>query len=218
MSDTKELSVNGTTGLTFAELDEIQAYRDDGLPGIIEVTDQVFMAAFNMYLDGRSFKECAKNLGLQKIVIMHLAEKHNWFKHRVEYLDGYERYLKEQIVEEKIHSQYFIMKAMFVFRKRMGKKLDKYIRTDDESVGDTIDFKEMAIYNKMVETVANLDAKGIARDPSDKPAVGINLGDGVNMKKLPDGSVDITPRQKTVAEMMAELAKSKREQKDQEKK
>jgi len=218
-SDKKELQLpNQTSGFTLKELEDIENYREAGLPDIIDVTDEKLMSAFNMRLDGRSFREIAKVLGLKKITIMHLAEKYDWHQRRIEFLDGYEMHLKEQVLEEKIHSQYFLMKAMHVFRRRMGKKFDNYLRTGDESIGASIDMEEISLYIKMAQSVANLDAKGIARGNDGQPAVGLNVGEGVIMKKLSDNTVEITPRQKSMAEMLAELAKNKREQKEQDKK
>lgn len=222
MSDDKKevaLADQITSGFTLKELEEIKAYREAGLPGIIELTDAKFMSAYDLRLDGRSFREISKTLSLSKATIMHLAEKFNWHERRMEYLEAFEMHMRDQVLEEKIHSQYFIMKAMHVFRKRMGKKMDKYLSTGDETLADTIDMDSMAQYLKMAQAVASLDVKGFTKDPSSgSPAVGINVGDGVNMKKLADGTVEITPRQKSQAEMLADLAKSKREQKSKDQK
>lgn len=213
-----ELADAASSGFTMKELEQIKAYREAGLPGIAELSDAKFMSAFDLKLEGRSFREISKVLNLSKALIMHIAEKFNWHERRLEFLEAYEMELRERVVEEKIHSQFFIMKAMHVFRKRMGKKLDKYLTTGDETFADTIDMESMAQYLKMAQAVANLDAKGIAKDPSGNPAVGINVGDGVSMKKLADGTVEITPRQKSQAEMLADLAKSKRDQKNKDQK
>lgn len=218
--DKKSLVEHSDTnsGFTNAELEKIENYREKGLPGIIEVTDHKFMEAFNMRLDGRSWRDISFSLGIPKIALMHLGEKYNWHERRLEYLDGYELHLREQLLEEKIHSQYFMMKATYAMRRRMGKKFDKYISTGEESVMNEFDLKELQVYMKMAETIAGLDAKGIARDSSNAPAVGLNLGDGAVVKKLADGSVEITPKQKSHADMLAELAKHKREQKNKDQK
>ena len=217
MPEEKEIELSdGNSGFTLKELDEITAYREAGLPGIIEVTDAKLLSAFDLRLDGRPWREISKALDLPKVVLMHLGEKFNWHQRRLEFLEGYEMHMRELVLEEKIHSQYFIMKAMHVFRKRMGRQFDRYLQSGEVALGDAIDMDEMAQYIKMAQAVAALDAKGLARDPDNRPAVGLNLGDGVTVKKLSDNTVEITPRQKSQAEMLRDLANSKRDQKNNE--
>lgn len=110
------------------------------------------------------------------------------------------------------------MKAMHVFRKRMGRQFDRYLQSGDVALGDAIDMDEMSQYIKMAQAVAALDVKGFTKDPDNRPAVGLNLGDGVTVKKLSDNTVEITPRQKSQAEMLRDLANSKRDQKNNESK
>jgi hypothetical protein len=217
MPEEQEIELtDGNSGFTLKELDEITAYREAGLPGIIEVTDAKLLSAFDLRLDGRPWREISKALDLPKVVLMHLGEKFNWHQRRLEFLEGYEMHMRELVLEEKIHSQYFIMKAMHVFRKRMGRQFDRYLQSGEVALGDAIDMDEMAQYIKMAQAVAALDAKGLARDADNRPAVGLNLGDGVTVKKLSDNTVEITPRQKSQAEMLRDLANSKRDQKNNE--
>jgi len=212
--DKKDIVVQSqTSGFTLKELDEIQKYKEAGLPDIIDVTDQKLMSAFNMRLDGMRFLEIARILGLKKVQIMYLADKYSWHERRLEFLDGFEMHMKEQILEQKIRSQGFILKAMHVMSRRMGKKFDTYLATGDEAIGNSIDMEEMALFLKMTKTISELDAAGIARDPEQRSLIGINPGDGITIKKLSDNTMEITPRQKSHAEMLADLAKSKREQK-----
>ena len=49
------------------------------------------------------------------------------------------------------------------------------------------------------------------------PAVGLNLGDGVTITKNGDNEVTITPKNKTVGEMLNELANLKRAEEDRAK-
>jgi len=212
--DKKDIVVQSqTSGFTLKELDEIQKYKEAGLPDIIDVTDQKLMSAFNMRLDGMRFLEIARILGLKKVQIMYLADKYSWHERRLEFLDGFEMHMKEQILEQKIRSQGFILKAMHVMSRRMGKKFDTYLATGDEAIGNSIDMEEMALFLKMTKTISELDAASIARDPEQRSLIGINPGDGITIKKLSDNTMEITPRQKSHAEMLADLAKSKREQK-----
>jgi hypothetical protein len=215
--DKKELELpNQTSGFTLKELDDIEKYKEAGLPGIIDVTDEKLMSAFGMRLDGMRFQEIARSLSLKKVQVMYLADKYNWHERRIEYLDGLEMHIKDQVIEQKIRSKGFIMKAMHVMNRRMSKKFDRYLSTGDESIGDSIDMEEMSLYLKMTKAISDLDAAGLARNPENNQSlIGINAGEsGVTMKRLDDGSVEITPRQKSHAEMLAELAKSKREQKN----
>jgi hypothetical protein len=206
---------NVSSGFTNAELDKIVIYREAGLPGIIEVTDHKLMEAYGMRLDGRSWLEISKSLKISKIAVMHFGEKFEWHKKRLEYLDGYEMHLREQIMEEKIHNQYFMRKAMYVFRRKIGKKFDTYLSTGDESNIDTIDMKQLQVYLKLADEFGELDAKNVTRNQDNTPAVGFTLPDNVTIKRLSDGTVEITPKQKSTSEMLAELMKSKKDQKNQ---
>jgi len=212
MSDKNEIAVRPTTPFTLREQEEVNNYREAGLPDIIDVTDEKLMSAYDMFLDGIRFLEIAKSLKIKKVQVMYLVDKYKWHDRRMEFLDETELHIKNRVVEEKLRSQTFLMKTMHAFRRRMNKKVDLYLTTGDEKIGDTIDFKEMSLYVKMAETVAELDVKGIAKDPNGNPLIGINAGDGVNIRKQEDGSLEITPRQKTHAQMLADLANMKREQ------
>ena len=209
-SDKKELELpNLTAGLTMQELEEIKAYREAGMPGLIEVTDQKLISAYDMRLEGHSYLDIGRALKLSRLTVLHLAEKYDWHQKRIQYLDDYERHLKDRIVEEKIHNKYFMMKALHVFRKKMGKRFDKYLATGDDTIWATIDPKEISVFLKMAKDLDDLDANSIVREPNGTPAIGLNMPDGFTVKKLADNTVEVTPKTKSHKEMLAELAKSR---------
>jgi hypothetical protein len=90
--------------------------------------------------------------------------------------------------------------------------MNRYFLTDDQNVANSLDMKALDRYLKTVEMLYKLDGD---RNKSKTPSVGLNLGDGgVTVTRLGNNTVEITPKnkEKTVAEMLQELADHRREQ------
>ena len=74
-------------------------------------------------------------------------------------------------------------------------------------MANEINLKDIAAYIKTLEALSK--STGAFAEPK-APAVGLNLGEGVTVSKKDDGSVEITPKQKAVGEILKQLADERR--------
>jgi hypothetical protein len=118
-------------------------------------------------------------------------------------------------MEFQVVNQDFLLQLVHVWRKRIGKKINKYFATDDESIIDSLDLKEIDKYLKTVEALQKMTSDGTQAPPK-SPAVGINLGDGVTVTRKGENEVEITPKQRHIGDMLKQFADSKRK-KDEDK-
>ena len=90
----------------------------------------------------------------------------------------------------------------------MAQEITRYLATSDEEIANSIDGKDLDRYQKYVELLDKLTTE----KPSTlrQPTVGLNLGDGVTVRKVGENEVTITPKQKTHADMLKEFADMKR--------
>lgn len=194
-----------TTDLSDSDQQKVQAFMDQGLPGLYELKEDSVAKMLDMYLEGKPYTQISKVLRINKTLIMYMSHKYNWFIARREYHHELESTLRTRVVESKIISQDFLLQLTHLYRKKIGKCVDSYLGTDDESHANAIDPKDVDKLLKIMEMLQKLSADPAATKPL-APAVGLNLGDGVTVSKNEDGTVDITPKQKTVADMLKQFA------------
>jgi len=129
----------------------------------------------------------------------------------MEQLEILDANLKERILHANLVNQDFVLQIQQFFLHKIGRKINRYLATGDETIAAKIDSKDIDRYQKAVELLDKLttDKKLNPRNPS----VGFNLGEGgVDVKRVGENEITITPRNKTVGEMLNELANTKRKE------
>jgi hypothetical protein len=199
------------TDLTPKELQRIQEYKDSGLPGIASVTDVGVTKALDLYLGGKTYHEIAKILNIKKDILLYLAQKFKWYETKMEQLEILDANLKERILHAKLVNQDFVLQIQQFYLQKIGRKINRYLATGDEEIAAKIDSKDIDRYQKAVELMDKLTTEKTLNPRG--PAIGLNLGDGgVDIRRVGENDITITPRNKTVGEMLNELANTKRKE------
>lgn len=206
------------TDLMPKELEIIKEFKEKGLPGVTSLSDLTLAKCIDLYLSGKTYHEIGKILSVRKEIVLYLGQKFNWYATKVEHMQMLDATLKERILHAKLMNQDFVLQIQHFFSKKIGNKMSRFMATGDEDIASKVDRKDIEMYFKAVELLEKISTEKVPVNAKG-PAVGLNLGEhGITVKKVGEDEVLITPRNKTVAEMLNELANMKRQEDDQNKK
>ena len=199
-----------TTDFTEKDMQNIQEYIAAGLPDIATVDGEVMARMMDLYLSGKTYRQIAMTVSVNKRIVLYLSHKFNWFALRMDYIKDLEESIRGRTLEAKLVNQDFLLQLIHMWQKKIGNKITKYLATDNEQFANDIDLKEVDKYLKTVEMLHKLGSeKGSA---GGTPAVGLNLGDGVTIERKGDNTVEITPKSKAIGDMLKQFADSRREE------
>jgi hypothetical protein len=204
-----------TTDITPKELQAIEKFKEKGLPGITSANEVTMAKALDLYLGGKTYTEISHVTGTKKEIVLFLAQKFKWYETKMEQLEILDANLKERILHAKLMNQDFTLQIQQFFIRKLGRKLTKFFATNDEEEAAKVDRKDIEIFFKSVDILDKMSSEKVPA--GHRPAVGLNLGDGVSIKKIGENEVQITPRNKTASEMLAELANLKRQSEEPKK-
>lgn len=204
------------TDLTSNDLEIVKQYMDAGLPAIATIDEVKMSRILDMYLSGRTYRQIAMIVSVPKQMILYLSHKFNWFQIRQEYLIDLEANSRQRVLEAKIVNQDFLLQLQQMWRKKIGNNIVKYQATDNVDFANSIDLKEVDRYLKSVEMLHRLASEKAPGQPN--PAVGLNLGEGVTVVRKGDNTVEITPKNKAISDMLKEFADFRREEEKNDKK
>lgn len=209
MSDEKALVVQ-VTDLSKDDQDRVTKFIERGAVGFNLSDASRIARMMDLYLSGKTYSQIARIQGLPKDLVMCYSQKLNWYNLKMEYLEELELHLKSRVMNAKVASQDFLLQLTNMYQRKIGKKMDRYLKTDDEVEADKINLKEIDKYLKLVESLHKLSSEPSQKTPNS--AVGLNVGDGVTITKTGENSVEITPKSKTIGTMLETLANQRREQ------
>lgn len=208
--------IEPVTDLDAKDLAIIKQYADEGLPHIAMVDDVKMRRILDLYLSGKTYRQIASVMGLNKAIVLYLSHKFNWFAMRQEYLTDLEQSMRGRVIEAKLVNQDFLLQLIHVWQKKIGQHMNKYLATDDTQFVNAIDLKEIDKLLKTIEMLHRLDSDKSSGGKT--PAVGLNLGDGVTVERMDDGKVEITPKNKAIGDFLKKYADIRREEENVKKK
>jgi uncharacterized protein YehS (DUF1456 family) len=211
-NESQDLTIPPETDLSAEDLSAVQKFMDDGLPGISELKIEQVERIGELYLSGKPYIKIARDIRVPKVMVCYLSYKFNWYAQKKELMEETALHMQGRMVETKLTAKDFLMNAIHAYQKNLGDKLVKYLMSGDEDQFQKIDQRALDRYLKLVELLNRLDVKAGNEDSQPRPAVGLNLGSGVTVKKLGNDSVEITPKQKSLSEMLNKFANFRREQ------
>jgi hypothetical protein len=214
-NENKALDQVKTHDFTPFDLKKIQEFQDSGLPGVANLPESTALTMMELYLAGKTYREISQVTNKPKALVLYLSQKLGWYEKKAEYLRDLEETMIRRTMEARLVGQDFLLQIKQLFEKKIGNKINNYLRTGDESFANDIDLKEIDKYIKTFETLDKLTEARVRAPKSDKPAapaVGLNLGDGVTIERVGDNKVEVTPKQKTIGDMLRQLADLRREE------
>lgn len=201
-----------TTDLSPLDQEKVRQFREEGMPGLFQVQEEQVGKMFELYLAGKPYTQISRVTKVNRTLIMYMADKFQWFVARREYLHELEANIRERILQSKVETQDFYLGLLHMYQKKIGKKVNAYLSTDNEEHANSIDHDDVKAMMKIAEGLHKLVSEPSVGKPV-APAVGLNVGEnGINISKNEDGSVDITPKEKSVGEMLRQFAEAKRQQ------
>lgn len=202
--------LNKETDITSRELINIAKFKEEGLPGLAAVAQNevTLTKALDLYMSGKTYHQISKIVGVKQEVILYLGHKFNWYQTKMQQLEILDANIKERILQAKLMNQDFVLQIQQFFLKKIGRKMTRFMASGDEEMADSVNKKDLEMYMKSVDLLDKISSEKIPA--GSRPAVGLNLGDGVTVRKIGENEVSITPRNKTIGEMLSELANSKR--------
>lgn len=191
----KELMLAPVADYTLKDMEQIQEFKEKGLIGLASITDIDIERAMALYIDGKTYRQVCHILKVKKDVILYLSHKFKWWELRDNFLQELQATMPQKILDAKLQDQEFLFDLKLAYRKKMGKHLNKYLKTDDDSWMAKIDQKDIAMYLKTTELLNKLE-HDLTSFPTDKPSlVGFNgIGEGMTITKTSENSVEITPK------------------------
>lgn len=209
MEDNDLPAVRQITDLSEQDMLKIEKFKEDGMPGLAAVSEPHFYRMFEMYMNGSTYNQISNALGIKRVIITHISKKYEWCMAKREYLDELQEQIKSRVIDSKLVSQDFLLLLTQAWQKKISGKLKRYLATDDESHTDAIDLKEVGQLLKTIEIINTLNNDG--KDSKGRqPAVGLNLGDGVTIERSGDNKVTITPKEKSLGDMLKKFADTRR--------
>jgi hypothetical protein len=181
---------NPTHDFTLEDLEKIEKFKNGGMLQLANVTENDIKRMMDMYLSGRTYRQISRIMSSDKSMIMYLSQKLDWYGMRKTYIEELGLILRDKVPESKLQSQEFLLKLQSTFERKIGRKMDRYLRTDDESVANAIDLKEIDKYLKIVETINRLNSD---KSFGERPMVGLNPGEGMTIQKIGENRIEITP-------------------------
>lgn len=204
-----------TTDLSPLDMQKIEKFKEDGLPGLAEVSDAGVVKCMELYLSGKTYGQIANMVRVKKPLVLYLSHKFNWYLLKKDYFQDLSEDIQQRTLETKIVSQDFLLQLIQFWQTKIGKSVNKFLVTGDDDVAKEIDLKEIDKYLKTIEILHRLTGEKSSGEKP--PAVGLNLGDGVTVKKVGDNAVEITPKQKATGNLLSQLANLRREQENSKK-
>lgn len=210
MSEEKKVATDSkTTDLSESDMVRIDAFVEKGMPGLAALDEATLYRMTELYLSGSTYWQIANTLNVSRPLVLYVSHNYGWYPAKREYLHELQERHKSRIIDSKLVSQDFLLLLTQAWQKRIGGKLKRYLATDDESHANEIDLKEVGQLLKTIEMIKDLDDEG--KDSKGRtPAVGLNLGDGVTIERDGDNKVTITPKEKTLGDMLKKFADNRR--------
>lgn len=210
VSDTKDVSIILQSDFTVKDLEIIEKFKEDGMLGLHTLTDVDVERMMALYVDGKSYRQIAALLKKNKAIVLFLAHKFKWFEIRTEYLDELHAVLPSKIIETKLQDQEFLLHLSLAYKKKIGKNIDQYLRTDNTEFYDQIDNKDLGTLLKVMEMIHKLSNENLGEKP---PLVGLSgMTEGVTITKTGANSVDIMPKKSGFSSKLKQFAELKRQQ------
>lgn len=195
------------TDFTQKELDSLNSFMAEGMPGYGSVNEATLQKMVDDYLIGKTYSQISRANNLRKEIVLYASHKHHWLELRTVRQNQLNDSLDERIAYSEIDGRHFIVDMDIALRKYFKAQIEGYHRTGDNSYIALLDTKLMEKYLKIHEIILSGD---IGKAPQIPSPVGINPGpNGVTVSKNEDGSMDITPKA-DMSEILKNMSEAKK--------
>ena len=204
------------TDLTEKDMERINDFIGSGRPGLTKIDETTLYRMMDLYLSGSTYGQIASTLNLTRPLVMYVAHTYEWYPAKLEYLAEIKEKIKNRVIDSKLVSQDFLLLLTQAWQKKIGQKLKKYLATDDPTHADEINLKEVASLLKTIEMIKELNEEGKDKK-GNRPTIGLNVGEGIDLERTGDNKITVTPKQKSIGEMLKKFANERRDEENDKK-
>ena len=199
--------INLETDFLDEESKALAAFREAGLPGLISIKEHQTFQWFSLYMADKSYQEIADITKADKVLILYMANKLNWFEKKLKYYNEVQGKISDKLIKTKVKSLDFMSTLAECYGRVYGAKLNTAIMNNDFSILDKIDPKQMGVYFKTLEMMQKLTA--VPQNPKQNNMnVNVNVGNESSIKRVDENTITITPgNQSEIFDEMLQLQK-----------
>lgn len=182
-------------------------FIQNGCPGIMKVQHEDSYRFFELYMSGKTYAEIAVITKVSKTLIMFLSYKMRWMEHRFKHYEGISLNLLDKIQKAKLDIANNLLTTIAATGKYLENEYNRYLRTNDKSIIESLDQKIVSSYQKSVDSLKRVLEEESNDDPNKKPKqplVNINVGMGAKATLTEPNKLEITDA--TAGELLTALA------------
>lgn len=196
------------------EANKVNTFVQNGCQGldVLVADEHKINNMFSLYMSGKNYTEISKITKTKKNLVLYMSAKMNWYEKKMEHINDIQKSMTSKLSNTKTRSLNFIADLINVHHKYYGEKMDEYLRTNDRTIIENLDLKQLSQYFKSIEILEKLlSPANIRNNTGNGTTVNVNAPDGAQVKQLDDKTLEITPG--STGNILEELAKLKDEQK-----
>lgn len=215
MSQNKELTVKESVpaDLSKQERDMLRSFKDNGMPGLIKITEEQIVKMREMYVSGASYTSIANSFRTKKAIILFLSEKGGWLEERAERAQENLKVIREVVPYIQNDNVVFLAEISEFFKQYYRKKIEEYNRSGDDRIVQTTSLNALEKYLKCFKMLQ--DAMGGKDGEGTKnPMVHLHLGENSNVVVSEGNNKENAKENEKLSEalkILAELRKKKEE-------
>jgi hypothetical protein len=205
-----DVIVEPTTDIVGKDADDLKVFKEAGMPDIGSASQEDTMRMFELYLSGKSYGQISGIMRTKREIVLYLSERYVWYDKRREQDRDLEAHMKNRIFKVGLRSQ----DVMIQFLENCNRKFMRMLNSQAAGNNDAANQINLKEYETYLKTQALLQ-KSIEAPTPKGPLVGINVGDGATVTRTGENTIEVTPKQKAMGNMLKELADQRRaEEKD----
>lgn len=201
-----EIVVQNDSDLTEADIVKVKEFSDSGMPGLARIDDAILYRMTEMYLAGSTYYQISHSMNLSKALVMYVSHTYGWYPSKKEYLSEIDHKIKGRLGDSNLLNQDFLLLLAQGLQKKITKKLERYLATDDPSHANEINLKEVDKLLKTIDMIKELNNEGKS-SKGKTPAVGLNLDNfSGTIERSGENQVTITPKERVLGDVLARHA------------
>lgn len=198
------------------EVSSLRSYKNNGCPAIHRYVESDFFQWFELYMSGKTYTEISKITNTKKDLILYTSDIGNWHDKRMQYYSDLSDNMLQKCNDSKIETLNTVTTMVTALNQYFGSKFDKFLKTKDESIIETLDTKLLSQYYKATEAVDKIIGGSVGANTGEgkSPLVNINLTGRAKVTQTDENTVEVesegTITEKEVGEVLKGLSKIKK--------
>lgn len=192
-----------------SERDMLFSFKENGMPGIMKVTEEQMVKIKEMYLNGASYTSIAASFRIRKVLILFLSEKGNWLQERAERAQETIKMIEEVVPYIQNDNVIFLAEVSEFFKTYYRKKISEYNTSGNDEIVRTTSLAGLEKYLRVFKLLQEAVGKG--DDGSSKnPAVHVHVGEGSNVSISDSGKANGEQDSEKLGEALKILAEMRK--------